>query len=131
MRIYMRDRYYARRAQAIRGLGGKCARCPSLDRLEIDHIDPKQKSFNISRVLAGGSATKLAAELAKCQLLCTACHAKKTLLDKGQSPATHGSITMYKFHKCRCDECRRASNTYERERKKRNAVEASVGGVTQ
>lgn len=50
MRKYMLARYHKRRAEAIRKLGGKCVKCGSEENLEIDHIDPTTKSFEISKL---------------------------------------------------------------------------------
>jgi 5-methylcytosine-specific restriction endonuclease McrA len=51
MRVYMAGRYEKRRSQAIEDLGGKCAECGSGDDLEIDHINPREKSFNLAKAV--------------------------------------------------------------------------------
>ena len=80
MREYMSRRYKERRDQVIERLGGKCARCSSTDDLQLDHKDPKIKSFPISRLI-NKSWKRCLEELAKCQLLCEKCHKKKTRQD--------------------------------------------------
>lgn len=69
-----------RRAEVIAELGGKCARCSSTERLEVDHIDPDTK---VSHSFLTWSKKRQAEEMAKCQLLCRACHWQKTLAERG------------------------------------------------
>ena len=60
-------------------LGGKCVVCGTTEHLEFDHIDPKTKSFDITRYVNGGKSKHIfMEELKKCQLLCVECHKKKT-----------------------------------------------------
>jgi 5-methylcytosine-specific restriction endonuclease McrA len=82
MREYMKRRYHRRRTQALALLGGRC-RCGATSGLEIDHINPSEKEYSIAKILAGGAEAIVRAELAKCQLLCRACHEEKTLTDLG------------------------------------------------
>ena len=51
------------------------------DNLELDHIDPSIKSFNISKALSSWSIKKIEAEFVKLQLLCKECHIQKTIID--------------------------------------------------
>lgn len=85
-----------------------CIRCGSLDRLELDHIDPKQKLINPAQ-LWGMSETnpKRIAELAKCQVLCYDCHKNKSVIDD-YARLRHGTNTMYTHYRCRCQPCRDA-----------------------
>jgi hypothetical protein len=59
--------------------GGRCARC-GYDRcvaaLHFHHLDPRQKSFALSRRGATRSFAEARAEAAKCVLLCANCHAE-------------------------------------------------------
>lgn len=64
-----------RRAFAISYLGGKCSKCESRERLEIDHINKSEKSFPISRP---PNENAFREELTKCQLLCYDCHRLKS-----------------------------------------------------
>lgn len=128
MREYMLKRYYERRKYAIEQLGSRCAECGSTDQLEIDHIDPKKKSFDVGKLWSTAWA-RFIAELKKCQLLCDTHHNDKTLAHKGQRRAkgTHGTLSAYKY--CRCDRCRDVHSAYCREysRKRREARRSSTG----
>jgi len=47
--------------------------------LELDHIDPSSKRFNISQaVRLGFSWNDVLAEIKKCRILCANCHKKRT-----------------------------------------------------
>ena len=117
MRSYMKRRYHRRRSEVIAELGGKCTRCGSKSKLEIDHIDPAEKRLNMS-LLAGMSEKKLRSELPKCQVLCRKCHMQKSILDMGHKPArgTHGTLSSHRY--CRCLLCRAAYNSWQRRRRK-------------
>jgi hypothetical protein len=80
MRVYMLERYHARRAEAIARLGGKCAWCDTPEDLQIDHIDWCTKSFSVS-ALWSVSKERYEAEIAKCQVLCRPHHKVKTRTD--------------------------------------------------
>jgi hypothetical protein len=110
---YMRNVYNTRRAAWIEAQGGKCATCGSSSDLEIDHIDPSEKSFEISRVWTRRTDTR-ETELAKCQVLCAKCHQEKTT---AQVAVEHGGGIRGK-HGCRCDKCRLATNKYLRNLKR-------------
>ena len=64
------------RQEAVEAAGGKCVKCPSTEKLQFDHIDPKQK---VNHRIWTWSPARRAAELAKCQLLCEPCHIQKTI----------------------------------------------------
>lgn len=108
---YLKERYRLRRKLAIDFLGGKCIKCGSLERLELDHIDSRSKDFDISRFW-GTTLVRFWAEVKKCQLLCKPCHSKKTILERGLkfTQGRHGTITTYK--NCRCEQCRKARRVY-------------------
>lgn len=114
MRDYLLRRYHKRRKDALKQLGGKCKKCGSKKRLELDHINPKKKSFNISK-LWSVSKEKYAAELMKCQILCCECHEKKSIKERGFKVAKgrHGTISSYRY--CRCARCRKAKSKANRE----------------
>jgi len=118
MHKYMLARYRRKRKEAIALLGGKCAACGSTTKLEFDHIDIRTKSFNISKAWSYSKA-RLDAELAKCQLLCSECHDKKTLADLGVTSAKgkHGTLSSYRY--CKCVLCKKAKADYMREYNKR------------
>lgn len=120
MRKYMLRRYHERRQWAIEKLGGKCVKCGSRSKLELDHIDPKKKSFSIGK-LWSVSQKRFEAEVRKCQVLCDEHHTDKTLEDKGQRRAkgTHGTLASYRY--CKCAVCREAWNKWSREYRRRRA----------
>lgn len=84
--------------------GKSCAWCGDTEDLELDHIDPNMKT---SHRIWSWSEERRAAELAKCQPLCTPCHMQKTMSEK--CTAKHGTISMHKLG-CRCDPCKLAHN---------------------
>jgi len=75
---YLRARYYRLKKWAFNILGNACAICGSIDQLQIDHKDPVTKDFNVTENLRCRTKADLLLEMAKCQLLCRKCHAKKT-----------------------------------------------------
>tara|TARA_B100000902_G_scaffold156247_1_gene152590 strand:+ start:32 stop:472 length:441 start_codon:yes stop_codon:yes gene_type:complete len=77
-RNHKKKRYYETLSESMEKLGGKCVKCGATERLEFDHIDPKNKSFCITKNLRMGDNEKLQEELDKCQLLCYDCHLEKT-----------------------------------------------------
>lgn len=112
-RAWFRARYAKRRATALAILGGKCARCGATDDLEIDHIDPLTKLFQIGSSRGGNcSEVVFLAEVAKCQILCGTCHDTKSLAERGMVTAkgTHGTLSSYRH--CKCAECKAAKSDY-------------------
>jgi hypothetical protein len=77
MKVYMSERYFRRRNEAVIYLGGKCVDCGTTEALEFDHKDPKQKSFAIGKAFAGMKLEKLYVEVDKCELRCRPCHLVK------------------------------------------------------
>ncbi len=57
---------------------GGCRACGEIDHscLDFHHIDPKKKSFSISRRLLKENAARIDDEISKCVVLCKNCHAK-------------------------------------------------------
>jgi 5-methylcytosine-specific restriction endonuclease McrA len=116
---YQRQLHARRRAEVITALGGCCQRCGSTDNLQLDHIDAGTKRFDISTLFRRSAL--LAAELAKCQLLCRPCHLAKTK-ERGENTGggrnklteiPHGTNSGYTYWKCRCDSCRTAQRAYK------------------
>jgi len=102
---------------------GPCVTCGSWEALELDHIDPAEK---VTHNIWNWSAERIAEETAKCQVLCTGCHKKKTAADRRAARPAHGQ-TEYTYHKCRCDLCREIMRLYHKEyylRKKEEATTA-------
>ena len=64
-----------RRADWLKA-NGPCVQCGSLNDLEVDHIDPATK---IHHGVWSWREDRRIAELAKCQVLCSKCHLKKTI----------------------------------------------------
>lgn len=63
-------------------VNGPCAECGSRDRLEVDHVDPRQK---VSHSIWSWEPVKRAAELSKCRVLCRVCHKRKTALYQSEA----------------------------------------------
>tara|TARA_B100002019_G_C21102389_1_gene514211 strand:+ start:82 stop:807 length:726 start_codon:yes stop_codon:yes gene_type:complete len=73
--------YDENRQYLIDKMGGQCVSCGTTDNLEFDHINPLDKSLNITNKLTLKNAYQLEEvleELNKCQLLCEQCHKNKT-----------------------------------------------------
>ena len=123
MAEHMLRRYHQRRGEALERLGGKCVACGTPEELEIDHIDPAQKSFGISKFWSV-SKLKFDKELSKCQLLCKSCHEEKSSNEHGKKRAkgTHGTLSSYKY--CKCPECKAAKAAYMKGYKKNRKLGA-------
>jgi len=82
---YKRKKRRATRVKVLEYLAGKgCCECKSRDPriLEFDHIEPRDKQHNISRLLSDGydwGNEKLRAEIRKCRVICANCHRKHTV----------------------------------------------------
>lgn len=126
MRNYMLRRYHERRNKAIEFLGGKCIHCGKTEDLELDHIDPKTKSFEIGK-LWSVAEVGFWAEVKKCQLLCKAAHADKSIIDSGKKSAkeTHGTLSSYRY--CKCTECKEAKSKHSREQRRAKSASSSSG----
>ena len=64
--------------RAVEMFGGRCSRCgydKCLRALEFHHINPESKEFGMSD-FGNKSWHKVEIELAKCELLCSNCHAE-------------------------------------------------------
>lgn len=75
--------FYKRRIRRAKlWCGGYCVDCgeTNLDRLEFDHLNPQEKSYNITRRWSIKWAT-LRRELMKCVLRCSDCHLDRTIAD--------------------------------------------------
>ena len=70
--------------------------------MELDHIDPTTK---VDHRIWNWSKERQAVEVAKCQVLCYACHKDKTIQERLLTE--HGN-NMYTspVHRCRCDVCK-------------------------
>lgn len=114
-------KYYKQfKEKLLNHLGNKCVHCGSTEALEVDHIDPTNKKFNVTSNWSYPWDT-LIDEINKCQLLCIECHTEK------HAPE-HGTMGMYRHRKCRCDACRLAWNEKSKQykRKAREKLKTSV-----
>ena len=69
---------------------GPCVKCGSNEKLEVDHIDPKEK---ITHKVWSLNLEKRISELKKCQVLCESCHMEKTKIDlRNQLKGTRNRI---------------------------------------
>lgn len=115
------ERYHSKVEQIKDYLGNKCNKCGSTENLEIDHVEWKAKSFDISG-RTNLSWEKLKTEVDKCQLLCVPCHLEKTAADTreqitGFRDVQHGTYVSYRRYKCRCSDCVKANSEYLRAQK--------------
>ena len=92
--------YKDRRKQIIEQLGGVCSHpnCNSTEDLQLDHINPLEKSYSISERISSWDIKKLQPEIDKCQLLCPKHHLEKTIED-GRKYGFHGFIKPKKVKK--------------------------------
>lgn len=70
--------YQAKRKSLWFAENGPCKSCGSWSNLEVDHVDPKTKVTH--NVWCWPEPRRLV-ELAKCQVLCSECHTRKTIAD--------------------------------------------------
>lgn len=119
---YHRLYYRVRRQEVFDYLGGKCVECGSTEELQVDHINPELKSFDINSRLSARQP-EVRDELDKCQLLCRTHHQEKTAREN--SGFTHGSVYAWMTKKCRCDVCKPAWRAWQDER---NAKRRKPGG---
>lgn len=92
-RDYQRQWMSARRAEYFEDK--RCARCGTIENLELDHIDPRLKDTNS---IWSWSKERRELELEKCQVLCYTCH-------KDKHKARHGTRYCYDRLRCRCAAC--------------------------
>lgn len=125
-RKWDKETYQRQRKEVITLLGGKCVKCGSIDKLEIDHINPKTKTITFTR-LYKSIKEKFYEELKKCQLLCKSCHSYKSIFDRGTKVAkgTHGTLSAYKY--CHCELCKKAHDGYMKKWKK-NKKRITING---
>ena len=124
MADYMTRRYHKRRLQAIEYLGGACSHCHATTNLEIDHVDPTSKSFDIGKALSGWGGERILVELDKCQALCESCHELKTRKDNSVTLGVrefweHGTLAGRRTG-CKCAPCKSAQAKYMKEYRSKN-----------
>jgi len=76
-----RQRNYERLIEYLRT--HPCVDCGETDVrvLQFDHLDPSQKTANVSYLVLGSTWRKAIAEIEKCVVRCGNCHRRKTILD--------------------------------------------------
>lgn len=102
-REYQREymKRWARERRAEFFAGKSCVQCGSTERLELDHVDPSQKT---SHRIWTWSKARRDEETAKCQILCHDCHQIKS---SAEQAARVKCGTEWSYRKgCRCEECR-------------------------
>jgi len=102
------SRYQRARQKVFAAIGRACILCGATDDLQVDHIDPEQKTFDVGKRWGYSFEHVLAPELEKCQVLCGRCHREKHATAKN----SHGTISSFRY--CRCDLCRKAKATHNR-----------------
>lgn len=100
-RAYAREWLKKRRNEWLLD-NGPCAKCGSWEDLEIDHINPADKAFSVSRLWSRSKQVR-DKELSKCQVLCHSCHK-----EKHRGTIVHGTVTAYDEYGCRCEFCKSA-----------------------
>jgi len=107
-RNYDLERYRRLRLEIVERLGGKCAQCGEQIDLQVDHINPNTKEFDVGKSW-GVSADRMTIELTKCQLLCRSCHKRKS---DSEATGPHGTWGRYRNGKCRCVLCKEFVSSY-------------------
>ena len=125
-RDYMRDYARRRRQKALDYLGGVCVRCGTTSNLEIDHVERKNKVYEIRELLYKPWKKQLP-ELDKCQILCATHHREKT--SQENRGFTHGTMYGWMKVKCECSECLTAKRTWYdmRNAKRRKGARGETG----
>lgn len=77
----------ARRAAFFAGKA--CARCGGVHQLELDHVERASK---VHHAIWSWSQERREAELAKCQVLCRACHREKTRAENRRPQALTAEV---------------------------------------
>lgn len=107
---------------------GPCVVCNSEEKLEVDHIDPRQKSMSVSTMWTRRKEV-IEAELSKCQVLCVDCHKEKTKQQHEEKTLkTHNPATMY-GKGCRCDSCRGWKQEHNQTSRRYDSVKRKWVGV--
>ncbi len=98
MRRYKREWIANRRAKFFSDKS--CVFCGSVDRLELDHVDPKLK---VSSCVWSWTLGRRLEEIAKCRVLCRDCHSARHAKER-RRPAKCGTASGYR-RGCRCADC--------------------------
>lgn len=103
-----------RRVEWARSLkeGQSCARCGHVghpETMDWHHRDPSSKEFKVSTAVYRAGRARILAEIAKCDLLCRACH---IAVHEEALPGC-GTYASY-VRGCRCDACRMSNRDRRR-----------------
>ncbi|SRR5258706_6862995 len=116
---YARKKRASRKAEALRILGNKCAKCnDDKNYLELDHIDPATKTDKNDSYLVNSQENFLL-ELKKLQLLCIKCHKEKT---RSELACKHSNI--FRSPSGNCQACGKINTRRHRANKKLKALNA-------
>lgn len=101
IRNYQRKWIRARRTKWIME-NGPCKTCGSNEDLQVDHINPNEKEFNVQYLWSRVKKIR-DKELLKCQVLCSKCHLVKTKKDlsslaSGPKPQRRKYTKQQYFH---------------------------------
>lgn len=119
---YKLKQYHKRMRYAHKKLGGRCSKkkCRTpFNQLEIDHIDPKTKTFTFGSKAVSISFKKFKKELKKCQLLCKHHHKLKSDQEFTKynlskiKRSKHGTLNRYLKYRCRCIDCKTYFSLYK------------------
>lgn len=97
-----------------------CERCGTQldpDEMHFHHREPAEKEFGIASAAFRVSRVRLAAEIAKCELLCADCH----ISEHHPIPREHGDYASY-VAGCRCSACKEANRLYHVGYRRRRAA---------
>ena len=108
---YHKQYWHKRRKKIIDYLGGKCIKCGSKEKLEIDHINANEKVCNVKDNLTFKTMKE---EIDKCQVLCYDCHKEKSISER--KPFIHGSRYGWQKKHCKCNDCQSTKIIQEKER---------------
>lgn len=110
-REYQRKWMAARRRKYLELRGNRCETCSSKDDLEFHHRNKEEK---IDHKIWSWSRKRIEAELAKCDLLCIACHLSETRKERGWGVYEHGTLACYHYGGCKCQLCKAANAKAQR-----------------
>jgi hypothetical protein len=92
----------------------KCVTCETNKRLHLHHVDPKSKTIQKTSDIWGWTEKRRLAEIAKCEIRCTSCHAKiHNQMQREASLKKHGQLRAWRLG-CRCGLCRGVRSLYDR-----------------
>jgi hypothetical protein len=130
---YLNERYKKQREFFKEFLGSECAKCRSVENLQFDHINPKEKLFNVGRLWPNKDIPKVLEELKKCQLLCESCHIEKSAKESSErmnekyNGFSHGTFYGWMKKRCECDLCFEAKAKFHKERNIKRRIKGGYG----